>query len=41
MDGSTVVLVAILVIWLGILAYLVTLDRKVGRLERKVKKDEA
>jgi CcmD family protein len=41
MDGSTVVLVAVLVVWLGILAYLITLDRKVGRLERKVKKDEA
>ena len=39
-SGTYVVLGAILVIWLGILGYLVALDRKVGRLSRKVKNDE-
>jgi CcmD family protein len=40
MSGTAYVLGAILVIWLGVLFYLVALDRKVSRLEGKVHRDE-
>jgi CcmD family protein len=40
MNGSTVILAAILIIWAGVLAYLVALERKVSRLERKAKRNE-
>jgi CcmD family protein len=39
-SGSYVVLGAILVIWFGILGYLVALDRRVNQLSRKVRNDE-
>jgi len=35
MSGTTVILTAILVIWFGILGYLVALDRKVSRMSGK------
>jgi CcmD family protein len=40
MNGTTVILAAVLVIWAGVLAYLIALERKVNRLERKAKRDE-
>ena len=40
MDESYVILGAILIIWLGVLGYLVTLDRRVRRVDRKVRNDE-
>ena len=40
MSETTVVLAAILVIWFGVLAYLVSLERKVSRLEKRVKAHE-
>jgi len=39
-SGTYIVLGAILVIWFGILGYLVALDRRVSQLSRKVKNDE-
>ena len=41
MSGSMVILSAVLVIWLGILAYLVVLSRKMNRLKRKVPDNES
>lgn len=41
MSGSVVILSAVLVIWLGILLYLVWLSRKVDRIKRKVHTDES
>lgn len=35
MSGTAVILTAILVIWFGILGYLVTLDRKISRMNGK------
>lgn len=35
MSGTGVILAAILVIWFGVLGYLVTLDRKVSRKNGK------
>jgi CcmD family protein len=40
MNGTTVILTAVLVIWLGVLVYLAALERKVNRLERKAKRNE-
>lgn len=34
MSGTMVVMLAVLVIWLGIFAYLVMLDRKMSRLNQ-------
>jgi CcmD family protein len=36
MSGTMYVLTAILVIWVGIFLYLLSLDRKVKKLEREV-----
>jgi CcmD family protein len=41
MNDSLVVLGAILIVWLGIFGYLVALDRRVRRVDRKVGNDEA
>ena len=41
MSGSVVILSAVLVIWFGILAYLVGLSRKMDRLKRKVPGNES
>ena len=41
MNGSVVILSAILVIWLGVLAYLAGLSRKLDRLKRKVPNHES
>lgn len=35
MDANYVVMIAVLIIWTGIFLYLVTLDRKVTKLEKK------
>lgn len=40
MNGSLVIVSAILLIWFGVLIYLISLDRKVARLSRKVGRDE-
>jgi CcmD family protein len=36
-----VVLCAVLVVWLGVFAYLMALDRKVSRLSREMKQRES
>jgi CcmD family protein len=41
MSGSAFVLAAILVIWLGIFLYLVSVERKLNRLARKVDRNES
>ena len=38
MNDYTVILIAILAIWLGIFAYIMMLDRKVSRLEKELKR---
>ena len=40
MNGTAVVLGAILVIWLGVFFYLVSVERKLNRLNRKVNSHE-
>lgn len=40
MSGSGFVLSAILVIWLGVFFYLVSVERKLNRLNRKVDSNE-
>jgi CcmD family protein len=40
MSGTAVILGAILVIWFGVLGYLVALDRKLTRLDRRTKPPE-
>jgi CcmD family protein len=40
MSTTATILGALLVIWLGVLVYLVSLDRKIGRLDRKDHRDE-
>jgi CcmD family protein len=35
-----IVLVITMLIWIGILWYLVRLDKKVGQIEKRLKKDE-
>jgi CcmD family protein len=40
MSGTGYVLSAILVIWLGVFFYLVSVERKLNRLSRKVHSDE-
>ena len=35
-----IVLVITLIIWLGIIGYLVRLEKKIGTIERRLKKDE-
>lgn len=40
MSGSGFVLTAILVIWLGVFFYLVSVERKLNRLNRKVNSHE-
>ena len=40
MSGSGFVLSAILVIWLGVFFYLVSVERKLNRLNRKVNSNE-
>ena len=40
MDDSYVVLGAILIVWLGLFGYLVALDRRIRRVDRKVGTDE-
>jgi CcmD family protein len=34
-----VVLIVTLLVWLGIVVYLVRLDKKIGKLEQQLKKD--
>jgi CcmD family protein len=34
-----VVLIVTLLVWLGIVVYLVRLDKKIGKLEQRLKKD--
>jgi len=34
-DANFIVMIVVLIIWIGIFFYLVSLDRKVKRLERK------
>ena len=41
MSGSAFVLAAILVIWLGIFVYLVSVERKLNRLARRVDRNES
>jgi CcmD family protein len=40
MNSTYVVLAAILVIWLGVFFYLMTLDRKLNRIRREMKRHE-
>ena len=40
MNSTYVVLAAILIIWLGIFFYLVTLDRKLNRISREINRHE-
>ena len=40
MSSTYVVLAAILVIWLGVFFYLVSLDRKLNRISREMKRHE-
>ena len=35
-----IVLVVTLLIWIGVLWYLMRLDKKVGQIEKRLKKDE-
>ena len=35
-----IVLVIILLIWSGIIWYLVRIDKKIGQIEKRIKKDE-
>ena len=40
MSGSGFVLAAILIIWVGIFVYLVSVERKLDRVARKVDRNE-
>jgi len=40
MNGTVIVLAAVLVIWAGVFLYLLSLDRKLSRLSRKVERNE-